>query len=75
MGELIQFSIPPKLGRGERPKRRSDADRLADLAAAEPNAKTIAAMREIESGGGTSHTGSTESIFAFAKEGEPKVPA
>jgi hypothetical protein len=30
MGDLVPFIRPPKLGRGERPKR-SDTDRLADL--------------------------------------------
>jgi hypothetical protein len=63
MGELLQFSIPPKLGRGERPKRRTDADRVRDLDT--PKGQTIAEFFDTPA----------ESLIDFAKSGGPKESA
>ena len=38
---------------------------IADESASVPNAETIAAMQELDNGGGTLYTGSTADIFAM----------
>ena len=38
---------------------------IADESASVPNAETIAAMQELDNGGGTLYTGSTSDIFAM----------
>ena len=38
---------------------------IADETASVPNAETIAAMQELDNGGGTLYTGSTADIFAM----------
>lgn len=41
---------------------------IADESASVPNAETIAAMQELDNGGGTLHTGSTADIFAMLEQ-------
>lgn len=41
---------------------------IADESASVPNAETIAAMQELDNGGGTLYTGSTADIFAMLEQ-------
>lgn len=72
MGDVIP--LPKPLKRGERPKRRTDGDRLADLDRKEANGPVNYANDETGLYA-IKDDGSFERLVAHAKDGEPKVPA